>query len=1292
MLAGSAMLRAQNTQLRSWFIAPKKIDMPPGVPPAVIPLSTINGIAPPQTAKVANGMYDSNNNLLFYVSDNGVYDYNNTLIGNFTPVNAGAEVVIVPFGNNNSCQSKFNIFTTSPGFTTAVSLVQTVLDMKSFSMSSTVIDNLPYQNEFGALAVSKPNASGNRYLYFMSATGTPYSSTGAIKKLTVQNNGTVTPNGIIYPTVNNPNYNAGSEVFAKELDLSPDGKFLAWGSFAPTIVTGTTQYRYHILELDVAGNYVNNSYQKFNIPSISGNNVQGFRGVEFYNGINNTKLFIGAGTDGIFSITIPLVNAIPVFSDFTSVTNSSNFGLSQIEQSYNGYMYAASASGFVGAFDPTSSMPIIILGQSFTLTNPLPPNSGWQGSSFYTLPDQIDGQDYSSIATASVPQVVTYNTLNFPANSNTNQNATWIYGSSTTNNPLASSTPIYITKELRVRQNSNLIISAMKFVFSPSAKVIIEQGSTLTLDNGAILTSVFIDNCTAYTWPGVEVWGNSSASQNTLPLAQGKLTVKNASRIEYAQWGARTWDGSLNAASKAGGIINVTTGGKFLNCNVGVEFKPYQNFTSTGLAGNKSSFVSAQFTNNQYYPFAAAPQHVTMDGCTGIAFNNCTFLNHFSQAMFNMLSIGIKSVNANFTAGGNTTFTNLYHGIDAKRTSGTNNFSVTGCTFTDNQTGIYTDNVNAFIVQLNTFKIGKNLKVGATIQLGIRNQFVTGFSIEENNFQLSPNNISTVKKWGIGTYSTGTASNQIYKNTFTGISRGNYAEGVNRSNSNPTLQGLQYLCNTNTGNTEYDFFIYSTGENINEGIRLFQGTHALGAGNLFSTNTNPASNYNNSTGTALNYYYKQPSNPAPINYANVVTQTATTANGCVSICNNCIAEPLTNATVIQLKSDFDAEESAYLNLLYTYNQLMDGGSTNALLNQMQLSWSTDAQVLRDELLALSPYLSQDVLREVADRNILPPAMLLMICMANPDATRGDDFLDYLQYRIADPLPHYMINLIIASWDQKTARTTMEGVLGDYNSDMALISNKLLQDLYLKQSLDPDSLNLGNSINLTYEITNWLIRIQTLEAKYDLIENYFSSGEFENAEHVIENIPIDFKLTEDQQNQYNDYVFFYQFRKTLADQESNLSLLDSLQIETLVNFTQGDYNFAKGLAQNALCFYYDLCREDQYECGGSNRIKQSINAPSSIAANEVNHTCDASVFVSPNPVSGVAAFSYSIPSFKDYPVLSISDITGKSIQSFTIKNHQGKLMWDTGSLKSGLYSYTVKENNSTIAKGKISIKR
>ena len=165
----------------------------------------------------------------------------------------------------------------------------------------------------------------------------------------------------------------------------------------------------------------------------------------------------------------------------------------------------------------------------------------------------------------------------------------------------------------------------------------------------------------------------------------------------------------------------------------------------------------------------------------------------------------------------------------------------------------------------------------------------------------------------------------------------------------------------------------------------------------------------------------------------------------------------------------------------------------------------------------------------------------------------------------------MVDLIRASWDDGTPRTAIENMLADYNSQMAVISDRLLSDLYAKMTLDMDSIIIGDTTDYSRQIIYWLTRAQTLTAKYDLIENYLAANELTSAELVLSSIPVDFTLSDDQQNAYNDYCYFYSFRNQLQQDSSDLSMLDSTQINQLMSFVQGELSFAKGMAQNALCF-------------------------------------------------------------------------------------------------------------------------
>ncbi len=701
--------------------------------------------------------------------------------------------------------------------------------------------------------------------------------------------------------------------------------------------------------------------------------------------------------------------------------------------------------------------------------------------------------------------------------------------------------------------------------------------------------------------------------------------------------------------------------------------------------------------NDNNYIFSNTPQHVYIDGCTGISFLGCQFNNDNSVVMFNKKSMGIKSMNSNFIVNNGTSFNNLYRAIDARSTGVPISFTVANSTFTNNQTGIYTSYVNNFNLLLNTFNVGGNQMTGATVQLGIQNMYGTGFTIEENHFNKSYNPAYNPSKFGIASYQTGTSSNQIYKNTFNEVNFGNYAWGINRSSTNPNFQGLQYLCNENTQNVNYDFYIYTSGETTWDGIRLNQGSLQSPARNTFSVGgVNQGNDIYNFSPAQLSYYYQTGNTQqTPVSTYKVTTIPISGSETCPSnLCDPpCALRPLDEVELSQLYMEYDSAETAYLNLLYTYNTLMDGGSTNNLLTQIQQTWSTEATTLRDELLLLSPYVSQEVLRDVAGTGILPPAMLLVVCMANPDATRSEDFLDYLQYDIPSPLPSYMIAAIETTWDVGTSRTVMENTLGDYNEKMALVSNKILSDLNYKNNQTIEESNPGDTTNISQQINYWLNRIQTLEAKYEMAEHYFEEGSYALAEDVLLSIPLCYRLTEAEQQTLTSYNYIYQYRKNLLDSGKTLSMLDSSQINELILFANNNANIAGSIAENALCFYYDICTQDNYDTTGTgnNRQMRNTNIPAA-HFQEVQDVVACRVMVLPNPATDKATFQYSINSLKDKPEFEIRDMTGREIMKVRITEKEGVIEWQTVVVKSGMYYFSIKAGSKTLARGKLTVRK
>lgn len=318
-------------------------------------------------------------------------------------------------------------------------------------------------------------------------------------------------------------------------------------------------------------------------------------------------------------------------------------------------------------------------------------------------------------------------------------------------------------------------------------------------------------------------------------------------------------------------------------------------------------------------------------------------------------------------------------------------------------------------------------------------------------------------------------------------------------------------------------------------------------------------------------------------------------------------------------------------------------------------------------------------------------MLLEICMANPDATRNDSFLYHVQYEIVEPLPQYMINMIMASWNIETARTEMEESLSLYSTQMGALSGLILNDLYYKAYLEPEDLFASDNTDYPALIKAWLDRIQSLTAKYDLVESLFDENATTEAESLLDSIPIMFNLSADQISDYNDFMFYYYFRNQLPLGTGGLSALSQSQLLELTDFACSKNNLATALASNALCHYYHICPEENYEVDISEgtRIMGQSN-PISTAIDEVGGNPFVTVY--PNPASDHAEFNYLFPYALTNSVLIVSDITGKEITRFELKQAQGSLVWNTSRVNDGFYYYIVYSGNQQVVSGTCSVKK
>lgn len=840
---------------------------------------------------------------------------------------------------------------------------------------------------------------------------------------------------------------------------------------------------------------------------------------------------------------------------------------------------------------------------------------------------------------------------------------------------------------INIEPNATLNINNCTISMLKNSLIKVNPGAKLVINNSKI-TSTSCD--LSSMWKGIFVLGTSNQPQENSFYSpfQGIVQIMN-STIEHANKAICLWNpafpGNFNST---GGIIEAVNS-DFFNNTIAVEFMPFDNTLNGNQFRNISTFDKCTFNVDDNYRGGLNNfiTHVNLFGVSGLYFTACTFLNEQTYKNFDSENnVAIKSFDAGFTVRSScsnilqygqtcpdqyltkSNFNGFKYAIHSLGSSSSNVVKVDEANFQDNIIGVYYEGLANPWITRSKFSLGN---IDYPYQDGIHCNWSTGFRIEENELNSIPH--SNLDIIGIRITNSGAVNNQVYKNIFHGLTTAELAEAGNR---HPTenYKGLQFLCNQNSGNSFIDIRVLPTTYNSNninnDGIRRFQGnpTIPISAGNTFSQSGNIAeSDILNNTSSPIIYYYTD-GQTEPIYYSNTVIPShlyTINANTCPS---NGYFSIIPSSQITSLSNEYTQKENAYLNILYNYNNLIDGGNKNLLLNKIEMSWPQDAWQLRDELMSKSPYLSEDVLRKAALKGILPQAMLLEICLANPDGTRNKNFIKFLGEEIPITLPQYMLDLIIANWDAKTARTLLEGSLADFNSGMSVIADILISNSML------------DSIPNKNEARSWLLRRGNLSDYYSVAGSYIESNNFTLVNFYLNQIPNIFNLNGIQQEEHQNFINYTELRSNISLDGRNILQLDTLEIETLQQIANNKIGIASTYAQNILCYAYHQCIDNIQIDENQDKMKSTNFTNKS---NKVNQKEYNQVTATPNPASIFVKFDWNLPLLKGNALLKISDLNGKILDQKIITTPKGQWIFDTRYIKNGIYLYEIKSENQGI---------
>jgi hypothetical protein len=823
----------------------------------------------------------------------------------------------------------------------------------------------------------------------------------------------------------------------------------------------------------------------------------------------------------------------------------------------------------------------------------------------------------------------------------------------------------------------------MTFEFAVGAKVVIEQGARLILNN-----STFTSTTCESLWQGIEVQGDASASQlATNPTGlrrQGQLIVQNNSLIENAKEAITLWvQGNL---ATAGGIVWATNS-TFRNNWRCAEFIRYRNFTP-GLnttAGNISFFKDCIFeTTVDVLSNGQSPlTFVSMWDVEGITFRGNTFRNTSTQTDITKRGYGIKSIDAKYTVEAYCTsiltygtpcpaanlrpnrFEGLYYGIDASASNALNTVTIRNNIFTANLRGILLRGIDFATITENSFNIGSPYSNNAQ-SYGLYTDNCSGYKIEGNNF------FSTYGGT-IGTYTwlSGTAPNRIYRNTFNNVLVGSAASLNNGQavvNGTFVRTGLEYRCNSyNCG--IIDIGVLSGAIAENQGFCHIGGSDP--AGNTF-TQANSFNLFKNPNTQPFYYFYH--SNAG--NYAPRLQ--AISPNIAISpiYCSAYNGNKDCKSTLYPNTGDIRGTKQELSVLINQGRTLIDAGNTAGLINTVNNASPGQA---KNAMMAVAPYTSDLALLAYLSTN-RPSGHINQVIAANSPVTA-----EVWTIVCQKNLPTGIMNQLTALQVGTSARKELENTIDYYEKEIWLLNDELIR-FYLNDTIVVNPMD--SVIALLKEEGRQKMKCQQLAAE-------IKAGKLLDAEATIDTIKAaNGGIITD------NYCKLLGVLLELAKIQESCTNMDSDKENTVRDIASDETKRGCAQAKALLDIAFSEFFPETIEwMQNSNRMasegfleaatydgKEEVETVLSTAPEPFNTTYNFTAY--PNPFSDKLIVNTSIPNETQSAELVIFDIIGQELLRISLQKGDNNLEINGSSLKEGLLFYNLLIDGKTVVTEKI----
>ncbi|MCF8299048.1 MAG: T9SS type A sorting domain-containing protein, partial [Saprospiraceae bacterium] len=344
------------------------------------------------------------------------------------------------------------------------------------------------------------------------------------------------------------------------------------------------------------------------------------------------------------------------------------------------------------------------------------------------------------------------------------------------------------------------------------------------------------------------------------------------------------------------------------------------------------------------------------------------------------------------------------------------------------------------------------------------------------------------------------------------------------------------------------------------------------------------------------------------------------------------------------------------------NSLVDGGDTEELNTDVQISIPPDAMQVRQQLMNESPYLSDTVMKSAIDKeNVLPNAMIRDVLVANPQSAKSDNVIETLDERLV-PMPDYMMAQIMQGKNTTSAKENLEAEIQNWKGK----NEKAYSNMFRYYKND-------TTLNSFDSVVYWLQNQNTIDARYRLAFEYLSNNDTSLINSVLSGITNDFVLNSKQNLIHQDYLSYFQIINALVSQGKTIMEADSTQIVSLQLIANNDKYLPGIYARNILIALGEINYQEAYILPNPLKATDVDYYP----LQELENLKYLKIF--PNPARDYIVVEYNTDvenyltdNGQQNIILRFTDINGKLIRVKHLNRAKDQLVINTKSFNTGVY--------------------